>query len=59
MVQTSSTAQMQTIVKLLGGEDADVDHSQITGGDAAKLLGGMHPPYPSPPPPPPGFGTPG
>ena len=33
---------MQTIVKLLA--DADVDHSQIIGGDAVKLLGGIYPP---------------
>ena len=24
--------------------DADVDHSQIIGGDAVKLLGGIYPP---------------
>ena len=38
------------------GADADEDHTQIIGGDTAKLLGGIYPPIP-PPPPPPGFGT--
>ena len=37
--------QMQTRVKLLGG-DADVDHSQIIGGCAVKLLGRICPPSP-------------
>ena len=36
--------------------DRDVDHSQIIGGDAVKLLKGIHPPHPLPPPP--VFGTP-
>ena len=39
--------QMQTRVKFLGG-DADVDHSQILGGDAIKLLGWIYPPHPPP-----------
>ena len=58
--QTSSSAQMQTIVKLLLGilqylvtMDADVDHTQIIGGDVVKLLGGYIPPTL------PGLGTPG
>ena len=34
--------------------DADVDHTQIIGGDSVKLLGGYIP-HPPPPPPPPGF----
>ena len=38
---------MQTRVKLLG--DADVEHSQIIGGNAVKLLGGIYPPIPPPP----------
>ena len=36
----------------ISGGDADVDHTQIIGGDTAKLLGGIYPPIP------PGFGTP-
>ena len=39
--------------QIIGG-DADVDHTQIIGGDTVKLLGGYIPPIP-----PPGFGTPG
>ena len=42
---------MQTRVKLLGG-DADVDHTQVIGGNTVKLLGGMYFPIP------PGFSTP-
>ena len=42
---------MHTRIKLLGG-DADVDHTQIIGGDTVKLLGGYI--LPSLP----GFGTP-
>ena len=42
-VQTSSSAQMQNIVKSLGG-DADADHTQIIAEDAFKLLGGCIPP---------------
>ena len=38
--------------QIIGG-DADVDHTQITGGDTVKLLGEYIPPSP------PGFGTPG
>ena len=34
------------------GKDADVDHTQIIGGNTVKLLGGMYPPSS------PGFGTP-
>ena len=34
----------------ISGGDADVDHTQIIGGDKAKLLGEYIPP---------GFGTPG
>ena len=37
---------MQIRVKLLGGGDADVDLSQIFGGDAVKLLVGIYPPHP-------------
>ena len=37
-VQRSSSAQMQTKVKLLGG-DADADHSQIIGG-CSQTIGG-------------------
>ena len=33
---------MHTRVKLLG-ENADEDHTQIIGGDAVKLLGGIYP----------------
>ena len=28
--------------------DADKDHTQIIGGDAVKLLGGIYPPIPPP-----------
>ena len=35
----------------ISGGDADVDHTQIIGGDRVKLLGGYVPPSP------PGFGT--
>ena len=41
-IQTSFSAQMQTIVKLLGG-NADVDRIQIIKGDAVKLFGGIGP----------------
>ena len=34
--------KMHTKVKLLGG-DANVDHTQIIGGDTVKLLGGIYP----------------
>ena len=50
-IQVEACAQIQTRVKLLGG-DADVDNTQIIGGDTVKLLGG----YISPSSP--GFGTP-
>ena len=40
-----------TPIQIIEG-DADVDHSQTIGGDAAKLLGGYIPPSPS------CFGTP-
>ena len=46
-IQVKTSAQIQTRVKLLGG-DADVDHTQIIGGDTVKSLGGICPP---------GFGT--
>ena len=39
-------------IQIIGG-DADVDHTQIIGGDTVKLLGEYIPPSP------PGFGTPG
>ena len=45
--------QTQTGVKLLGGWDADVDHSQIIGGMQSNYWG-IYLPHP-PPPPPPGF----
>ena len=47
-IQLETCAQMQTRDKLLrGGGDADVDHTQIIGGDAVKLLGGVYrPPLP-------------
>ena len=31
--------------QIIGG-DADVDHTQIIGGDTVKLLGRIHPPIP-------------
>ena len=43
-----SDAQQSQII----GGNADVDHTQIIGGDTVKLLGGYIPPSP------PGFGTP-
>ena len=47
-IQVYTYAQIHTRVKLLGG-DADIDHTQIIGGDTVKLLGDISPP---------GFGTP-
>ena len=35
--------------QIIGGE-ADVDHTQIIGGDAVKIFGGYIPPSPPPPP---------
>ena len=37
--QRSGAAQSQII-----GGNADADHTQITGGDTVKLLGGIYPP---------------
>ena len=56
VVERALTAQLLWLLcpplsKTIGG-NADVDHSQIFGGDAVKLLGGYIPPSP------PGFGTP-
>ena len=42
-IQVGICAQMHTRVKILG-EDADVDHTQIIGGDTVKLLWGIYPP---------------
>ena len=45
-VQVDTYAQMHTRIKLLGGRDADVDHTQTIGGDTVKLLGEYIPPSP-------------
>ena len=49
-IQVETSTQMQTRVKLLGG-DADVDHTQIIGGIQSNFQGNI-PPSPPPPPPP-------
>ena len=41
-IQVKTCAQMQTRVKLLGG-DADVDHAQIIGGIQSNYWGGYIP----------------
>ena len=44
-ILVETCAQMHTRVKLFGG-DTDVDHTQIIGGDAVKLLWGIYAPIP-------------
>ena len=44
-IRVETCAQMQTRVKLLE-RDAQVDHTQIIGGDTVKLLGDISPQSP-------------